>query len=131
VPEQATYDAAEFASLPGWQSAALLPGVKAFIAGCARIAATSPLRKACDAARRVEPLDEASARRFIEAAFSANPEPAPEMAMDAPMGGPAPGPAPMPTDFEAQQPVKVEKTPGRNEPCYCGSGKKYKLCHGR
>jgi preprotein translocase subunit SecA len=31
----------------------------------------------------------------------------------------------------AQQPVKVEKTPGRNEPCYCGSGKKYKLCHGR
>src|SRR5262249_35950169 len=29
-----------------------------------------------------------------------------------------------------QQPVKVEKTPGRNEPCYCGSGKKYKLCHG-
>ncbi|HEY7106229.1 MAG TPA: preprotein translocase subunit SecA [Acidimicrobiia bacterium] len=29
------------------------------------------------------------------------------------------------------QPVRVEKTPGRNEPCYCGSGKKYKLCHGR
>jgi preprotein translocase subunit SecA len=31
----------------------------------------------------------------------------------------------------AQEPVRVEKTPGRNEPCYCGSGKKYKLCHGR
>jgi preprotein translocase subunit SecA len=30
-----------------------------------------------------------------------------------------------------QMPVKVEKTPGRNEPCFCGSGKKYKLCHGR
>jgi preprotein translocase subunit SecA len=30
-----------------------------------------------------------------------------------------------------QQPVRVEKTPGRNEPCYCGSGKKYKHCHGR
>jgi len=30
-----------------------------------------------------------------------------------------------------QQPVRVEKTPGRNEPCFCGSGKKYKLCHGR
>ena len=29
------------------------------------------------------------------------------------------------------QPVRVDKTPGRNEPCYCGSGKKYKLCHGR
>ena len=32
---------------------------------------------------------------------------------------------------EEMQPVRVEKTPGRNEPCYCGSGKKYKLCHGR
>jgi len=31
----------------------------------------------------------------------------------------------------AHEPVRVEKTPGRNEPCYCGSGKKYKLCHGR
>jgi preprotein translocase subunit SecA len=30
-----------------------------------------------------------------------------------------------------QRPVSVEKTPGRNEPCYCGSGKKYKQCHGR
>ena len=29
------------------------------------------------------------------------------------------------------QPVRVEKTPGRNDPCYCGSGKKFKLCHGR
>ncbi|MDO5496523.1 MAG: preprotein translocase subunit SecA [Alistipes sp.] len=28
-------------------------------------------------------------------------------------------------------PVKVEKKVGRNEPCPCGSGKKYKNCHGR
>ncbi len=28
------------------------------------------------------------------------------------------------------QPVKSEKTPGRNDPCPCGSGKKYKKCHG-
>ncbi len=27
-----------------------------------------------------------------------------------------------------QKPVKVEKVPGRNEPCSCGSGKKYKKC---
>ena len=32
---------------------------------------------------------------------------------------------------EVMMPVKVDKTPGRNEPCFCGSGKKYKLCHGR
>ncbi len=30
-----------------------------------------------------------------------------------------------------QQPVKVGKQIGRNEPCPCGSGKKYKNCHGR
>ena len=28
-------------------------------------------------------------------------------------------------------PVKVEKKVGRNEPCPCGSGKKYKHCHGK
>jgi uncharacterized protein len=25
---------------------------------------------------------------------------------------------------------RVEATPGRNDPCHCGSGKKYKKCHG-
>ena len=29
------------------------------------------------------------------------------------------------------QPIKVEKKVGRNDPCPCGSGKKYKHCHGR
>ena len=29
------------------------------------------------------------------------------------------------------QPVRVDKKVGRNEPCPCGSGKKYKQCHGR
>jgi preprotein translocase subunit SecA len=29
------------------------------------------------------------------------------------------------------QPVTVEKRVGRNEPCPCGSGKKFKQCHGR
>ena len=40
-------------------------------------------------------------------------------------------PVPLPTEQVQQQPVRAEKTPGRNEPCFCGSGKKYKLCHGR
>ncbi|HXB39235.1 MAG TPA: SEC-C metal-binding domain-containing protein, partial [Bacteroidia bacterium] len=30
-----------------------------------------------------------------------------------------------------QQPVRVEQKVGRNDPCPCGSGKKYKNCHGR
>ncbi len=32
---------------------------------------------------------------------------------------------------KSRQPVHVEKTVGRNDPCPCGSGKKYKNCHGR
>ncbi len=27
--------------------------------------------------------------------------------------------------------IRVEKKPGRNDPCPCGSGKKYKMCCGR
>ena len=30
-----------------------------------------------------------------------------------------------------RQPIRVEKKPGRNDPCPCGSGKKYKHCHGK
>ncbi|MBS1517328.1 MAG: preprotein translocase subunit SecA [Bacteroidetes bacterium] len=30
-----------------------------------------------------------------------------------------------------QSPIKVGEKIGRNDPCYCGSGKKYKNCHGR
>jgi preprotein translocase subunit SecA len=30
-----------------------------------------------------------------------------------------------------QEPVKVGPKVGRNDPCPCGSGKKYKQCHGR
>jgi uncharacterized protein len=30
----------------------------------------------------------------------------------------------------AVQPIRKEAEPGRNDPCSCGSGKKYKKCHG-
>ncbi len=32
---------------------------------------------------------------------------------------------------KSNAPVRVEKKVGRNEPCPCGSGKKYKNCHGK
>jgi len=32
---------------------------------------------------------------------------------------------------EKPQPVRVEKKVGRNDPCPCGSGKKFKQCHGK
>jgi preprotein translocase subunit SecA len=31
---------------------------------------------------------------------------------------------------EKQQPVRAEQRIGRNDPCPCGSGKKFKNCHG-
>ena len=30
-----------------------------------------------------------------------------------------------------REPIRAEKTVGRNDPCPCGSGKKYKNCHGK
>lgn len=36
-----------------------------------------------------------------------------------------------PSEPQKIQPVHVEKKVGRNEPCPCGSGKKYKNCHGK
>ena len=41
-------------------------------------------------------------------------------------GGDAPG-----KREQQMAPVRVEKKVGRNDPCPCGSGKKYKHCHGR
>lgn len=41
-------------------------------------------------------------------------------------GGGAPRPAP-----QKVEPVRVEKKIGRNDACPCGSGKKYKQCHGK
>ena len=41
---------------------------------------------------------------------------------------------PRPIDTRQQQPVqqiRAEKKVGRNDPCPCGSGKKYKQCHGK
>ena len=32
---------------------------------------------------------------------------------------------------QRQEPVRAEKRVGRNDPCPCGSGKKYKNCHGQ
>ena len=35
-----------------------------------------------------------------------------------------------PAQAEAPKPVRAGAKVGRNEPCPCGSGKKYKKCHG-
>ncbi|MCD7913966.1 MAG: preprotein translocase subunit SecA [Tannerellaceae bacterium] len=43
--------------------------------------------------------------------------------------GPRPPVGPQPR--QPQAPVRAEKRVGRNDPCPCGSGKKYKACHGK
>ena len=35
------------------------------------------------------------------------------------------------TREQKREPIRVQKTVGRNDPCPCGSGKKFKNCHGR
>jgi preprotein translocase subunit SecA len=68
----------------------------------------------------------------MRAAAASGPPPeldAPDQSLGEQMPG-APG-SPDADDEVVNVPVSVEKTPGRNEPCYCGSGKKFKLCHGR
>ena len=69
--------------------------------------------------------------------------PAPQFGSDAPGRGQSPGGLPLPPARRAgttgadggggarRDPVKVEKTAGRNDPCPCGSGKKFKKCCGR
>jgi membrane-bound lytic murein transglycosylase A len=60
-----------FSAIPGWNAAQLAPGLRAFAADCARIAAASPLRRSCEAARALPANDEAAARSFAEANFDA------------------------------------------------------------
>ena len=47
------------------------------------------------------------------------------------MASQMPQEAPKETKVQKAEPVRVEKKPGRNDPCPCGSGKKYKNCCGR
>jgi len=61
---------ARFTDLPGWDEARLLPGLRAFAAGCDALAGGA-LARACEAARPIAASgDEASARRFVEASFA-------------------------------------------------------------
>ena len=79
----------------------------------------------------------------IQPAHPAQPAPPFQPVQPAPPGGPdqlpgtpgpgGPGSMAGPDEFPTQAPVvkRAEDKVGRNQPCWCGSGKKYKLCHGR
>jgi preprotein translocase subunit SecA len=46
-------------------------------------------------------------------------------------GGPSSNGSPRQPEQRKLEPVRVEKKVGRNDPCPCGSGKKFKNCHGQ
>jgi membrane-bound lytic murein transglycosylase A len=71
APADSRYQQTPFAAVPGWQGAEFAPGVRTFAAGCPWIAASHPLRRACDLALAVPANDEDAARRFVEATFAA------------------------------------------------------------
>jgi membrane-bound lytic murein transglycosylase A len=64
------YQPQPFAAIPGWSTAPLEAGLRAFASGCTRIAA-APLRRPCEAARALPAGDETAARRFVEENFEA------------------------------------------------------------
>ena len=57
----------------------------------------------------------------------------PQPGGNAPGAGQAPGGSGRDIKLPMPKPVPVKTVPkvGRNEPCPCGSGKKYKQCHGK
>jgi preprotein translocase subunit SecA len=89
---------------------------------------------------RLEPVSEEHMERERQRRERAAAQPsrltfsAPQVGAPAAPAGPgAPPPSPFGSAAQAPvaaQPVRAEKVPGRNDPCWCGSGKKYKKCHG-
>ena len=71
-------------------------------------------------AARKQAADKMKFQHAEASALGADPQPGRQAA---PQSGPTDAP---PTPF-----VRGERKVGRNEPCPCGSGKKYKQCHGR
>lgn len=82
--------------------------------------------------QRAEEVREAPVQRRVEAPrLNLQKDEFPNAGM--PPRGPMPGGGmpPMPNQPLPTQPIRVEKHVGRNDPCPCGSGKKYKQCHGK
>jgi uncharacterized protein YecA (UPF0149 family) len=69
----------------------------------------------------------------VQRAIAAGPAPGEEVVLAPADGSQAAGPATLP-DEDAMIPVVKESAfdrAGRNDPCPCGSGKKFKFCHGK
>jgi preprotein translocase subunit SecA len=71
-----------------------------------------------------------SSMRAQKSEFAGSPAPRPPQMRSGAPGAQALGGGMPQQEREHVQPVRVEKKVGRNDPCPCGSGKKYKNCHG-
>jgi preprotein translocase subunit SecA len=73
-----------------------------------------------------------AAERGVQQDALIAPQPGP--ARSAPSAGPSAGPGAAPVGPAPVEQAPLVKAPqekiGRNDPCWCGSGKKFKLCHG-
>jgi preprotein translocase subunit SecA len=81
-----------------------------------------------------EAVEEAERKRREEAEARMRFTHAESSALNAPEAPPQPGPGGQPPVAEEERVetfVREEKKVGRNEPCPCGSGKKFKHCHGK
>jgi preprotein translocase subunit SecA len=94
-------------------------------AGVRRPAAPIPASNAFDMKRRQEEY----AERMRKLQESSRVKPTSESAGSSPGASGTPG-APMPGPRPASRPAASVPKVDRNEPCPCGSGKKYKKCHG-
>jgi len=79
---------------------------------------------------RLEPVSEQQLAEERARRERAAPVAAPQVVFSAPQFGAGAGPQGAPAARPAAQPIRVEEKVGRNDPCPCGSGKKYKKCHG-
>jgi preprotein translocase subunit SecA len=85
-------------------------------------------------APRQQPQQKLQTSRTEVPQFAGGTPSTPPQRAAAPAGAGAPPRGPMPPQGPPRQPVqpvRVEKKVGRNDPCPCGSGKKYKQCHGK
>ena len=94
-----------------------------------RQARRPPASAAFDQARRLQAMQQAQAARPQAPAAAAPDAPSADAPRaEAPRAAAAPGAAPAPRSAAA--PAAEHGAVGRNDPCPCGSGKKYKKCHG-
>jgi preprotein translocase subunit SecA len=113
---------------------AMIDGMNAEVVGFltkAGLPTAQPQVQEAPAPRAPQQRVETSRTEVPQYSSAGNSAGAPRPSAGAPTGGRGPMPPPTGAPRPPATPVRVDKVPGRNDPCPCGSGKKYKQCHGK